>query len=71
MSCPYISFSLGPIGRIIVSIILTVVGVFNILISFGNIISIIVGVIFIGFSIFEIRNSKRNIENRSYDDSEE
>lgn len=64
---PGISFELGPVGSCIVSIFMILMGVFVVLISFGNPIMLIIGGVFIIFGAVQFRVNKRKIENNKKD----
>ena len=67
---PRISFELGPVGGCIVSVLLMMFGAFMILISFGNMISIIVGALVIALGVWQFKVNKSKISGSKKDEEE-
>ena len=58
----YVSIPLGPIGSMIVSVILMLSGIFTVIISMGSILPLIVGVIFILFGFFSFKSNYKQYQ---------
>lgn len=62
---PSISFELGPVGSCIASVFIILTGIFVCLISLGNILGMIIGIIFIAVGVLCFVQNKRKISNNS------
>lgn len=58
----YVSIPLGPVGSMIVSVIIILAGIMTSIMSLGSIVPLIVGIVFIIYGMFIFGNSRKQLK---------